>query len=97
MSLLIKKYEDQNATSWKVYSILGNLDDNVAYWDEEEFAIAGILVDLHDGKNALDSDNIELSLPEIWDKSKGWKNSQFGNGHIFDLKDLYEAYQMLRR
>ena len=97
VSLLIQKHEEEQkretkSTPWTVYTHFGNLEDNVKCWDKEEAAIVGILIDLHDGKNPLEHDYVTLSLPEIWNKLSGWKKSKFGTGHIFDLKDLYDAF-----
>ncbi len=50
--------------------ISGAEDINRRAWDgcgyAEESAVTGVLWDLYDGTNPLDSDNIQLSLEEIW-------------------------------
>jgi hypothetical protein len=75
--------------NWRVYPVGGNLDVNIKFWDHtrnlwwEELAIAGILVDLRDGK--------ELIQPYLFSMGPEFKD-ELNKGIISDkLKNIFKA------
>jgi hypothetical protein len=64
-----------------VPKISGAEDINRRAWDgcghAEEDAVTGVLWDLYDGTNPLDSDNIQLSLDEIWAVLKDYRANMY--------------------
>lgn len=54
-------------------------------WAEEEFSVAGILWDLHDGDPYDVDDYVSLSVTDIWTVIKGGKPK--------DLEELYEVFK----
>lgn len=59
--------EDTRAYMYKYDGIIDNLEGNFRVFEDEEFAVAGVLWDLYDGINETDHDNVQMTLEEIWD------------------------------
>jgi hypothetical protein len=79
----------QGSINWRVYPVGGNLDVNIKFWDHtrnlwwEELAIAGILVDIRDGK--------ELIQPYLFSMGPEFE-AELNKGIISDkLKNIFKA------
>ncbi len=60
-----------------------DLEENYEVWQDEEFAIAGILWDLYDGESGTDRDAVDLTLDGVWNLLNRQNN--------LDLKALYDT------
>jgi hypothetical protein len=75
-----------------------NLEANWKPWAGgrgEEFAVAGMLWDLYDGKNVPDRDNVDLTFDRLRDilftNQYASYNPDLGNGYPFDVQAVYSA------
>ena len=64
-----------------------NLEYNEEAWNWEEFAVASLLWDLHDGINANDSDWIDLGTVDLW--------NLLNNASIQNIHDVYLTLKAL--
>ncbi len=85
---------DPKFMEYKYDGTAANLEADYEAWADEEFATAGLLLDLVDDgddyASAKDDDQISIPVEDVWTMiSKGVSLESDGNGHIFDMVDLY--------
>lgn len=71
---------------WRIFDWLGgntNFDFNWTVWDREEFAVAGLLVDLVDPVEPADYDFISLTNGQLW--------AIIGSTSLVDMSGVYSA------
>ena len=89
MALIMSEYiKDPDTQPADVYAGFGSMEDNYRTWDNrgrsEEFAVCGVLWDLHDKKNE-ENDTVSLTFEEMWPVLK------------VKRKNFYEYYQAFKK